>query len=156
MSVLVNCTHTGVSRLQLTISWLKWQYHWIVSRNHYKAICTQRIFSYLLLIIYRMHTLQLQINALNYYISICVKVTRMLYFEMQGKSTLLQEPATIIMGRVNMVILMVSLVSRICLLLLTSWNTRSCSGLKIKWWNSSDMFVAEFCIVTTPNLVGIG
>jgi hypothetical protein len=38
----------------------------------------------------------------------------------------------------------------------TIWNTRRCSGFKIKWKNSSDMFVAGFWIVATPNLVGIG
>jgi hypothetical protein len=38
----------------------------------------------------------------------------------------------------------------------TSWNTRRCSGFKIRWKNSSDMFVAGFWIVATPNLVGIG
>jgi hypothetical protein len=38
----------------------------------------------------------------------------------------------------------------------TSRNTRRCSGFKIKWKNSSDMFVAGFWIVATPNLVGIG
>jgi hypothetical protein len=41
-------------------------------------------------------------------------------------------------------------------LLKTSWNSRRCSGFKIKWKNSSDMFVAGFWIVATPNLVGIG
>jgi hypothetical protein len=38
---------------------------------------------------------------------------------------------------------------------LTIWNTRRCSGFKIKWKNSSDMFVAGFWIVATPHLVGI-
>jgi hypothetical protein len=38
----------------------------------------------------------------------------------------------------------------------TSWNTRRCSGFKIKWKNSSDMFVAGFWILAAPNLVGIG
>jgi hypothetical protein len=38
----------------------------------------------------------------------------------------------------------------------TSWNTRRCSGFKIKWKNSSDMFVIGFWIFATPNLVGIG
>jgi hypothetical protein len=38
----------------------------------------------------------------------------------------------------------------------SSWNTRRCSGFKIKWKNSSDMFLAGFWIVATPNLVGIG
>jgi hypothetical protein len=38
---------------------------------------------------------------------------------------------------------------------LTSWNTRRCSGFKIKWKNPSDMFVAGFWIVATQNVVGI-
>jgi hypothetical protein len=38
----------------------------------------------------------------------------------------------------------------------TSWNTRRCSGFKIKWKNSSDMFVAGFWIVVRPNLYWIG
>jgi hypothetical protein len=38
----------------------------------------------------------------------------------------------------------------------TSWNTRRCSGFKIKWKNSSGMFVTGFWIFATPNLVGIG
>jgi uncharacterized MAPEG superfamily protein len=38
----------------------------------------------------------------------------------------------------------------------TSRNTRRCSGFKIKWKNSSDMFVVGFWIVGTQNLVVIG
>jgi hypothetical protein len=45
--------------------------------------------------------------------------------------------------------------SEIDILFITSWNTRRCSGFKIKWNNSSDMFVAGFWIVAAQNLVGI-
>jgi hypothetical protein len=40
--------------------------------------------------------------------------------------------------------------------IITSWNSRRCSGFKIKWKNSSDMFVTGFWIFATLNLVGIG